>query len=38
MNLYDAEQNKNVNLSLDQINYRVRRGYRGKYDIFNILN
>ena len=38
MKVYDAEQDKIVNLSLDQINYRVRRGYRGKFNIFNILN
>ena len=38
MIVYDAEQNKNVELSLDMINYRKRRGYRGEFDIFNILN
>ena len=38
MKVYDAEQNKIVNLSLDQINYRKRRGYRGEFNIFNILN
>ena len=38
MKIYDAEQDKIVNLSLDQINYRRRKNYRGEYDIFNILN
>ena len=38
MKIYDAEQDKIVNLSLDQINYRRRKNYRGEYDIFNLVN
>ena len=36
--LYDAQENKKVNLSLRQINYRVSRGYRSEFNIYNILN
>ena len=38
MILYDAQQNKIVRLSLDQINYRKAKGQRAEFDIYNILN
>ena len=38
MELYDAQLGKNVNLSLKQINYRIKSGQRSEYDIYNVLN
>ena len=38
MELYDAQENKKVKLSMRQINYRVSRGYRSEFDIYNVLN
>ena len=38
MLLYDAQLDKNVKLSLRDINYRVKTGKRSEFDIYNVLN
>ena len=38
MELYDAQQNRTIMITYNQIKYRKRTGQRSEYDIFNVLN